>query len=211
MATKGNGTASKVPSKVLRQREEAEAIAKAKAERLLTPAERSVDNSPPTPTERPPEPSLAERLKRIDERALETVKAEKAGLIRHYLDESRRAFAKAIGATTDAELRKAYDDVQRLEKLATTDGPRTALEGKLFDNGGETPTRVRRSGDELKGDAEKLASWLRDNPNSKGSAATEATGVTIKPPLNLKTFLEKHGGVKVKTEGAKASTVYSLA
>ena len=72
--------------------------------------------------------------------------------------------------------------------------------------------RVRRSAEDLQADAVKLVEFLRANPGSKGGAAQEATGVTVKPPLNVRTFVEKYGpkGVKVKVEGQKAGTTYSV-
>ena len=49
------------------------------------------------------------------------------------------------------------------------------------------------------------------NPGSKGSAAVDATGVIVKQPLNVRTFIEKYlPGTKVKTEGQKAGTLYSI-
>ena len=221
---KGHGSASKVPAKIQQQRDSAEQIeieqrAREAAEKLLTPAERATANEPEAARQPLPEPTLEQRLADIDRRAKQRVIEEKAALAGHYLLEARAKFKKAISATTDDDLKKAFEDVQRLERLAGDDSPRTSLEGHLDDGkrfgmgkNGETPTaRVRRSPDDLKADAAKLVDWLKAHPNSKGSAVTEATGVTIKPPLNLKTFVEKYGdGVKVTTEGQKAGTTYSI-
>ena len=103
--------------------------------------------------------------------------------------------------------------MQRLERLAG-DASAPAGGGRSDgggEGGGERATRERRSPDSLKADAQKLAEWLKGHPNSKGSAATEATGVVVKPPLNVRTFIEKYApGTKVKTEGQKAGTLYSV-
>ena len=199
---------SKVPDKVRQQQESAEALAKSRAEKLF---------SAPEPAEQPAspakvaEPTLEQRLADIDRRSRERAAEEKRGLAMHYLDDAKRAFKKALSNTTDENLKKAYEEMTRLEKL--TEGS-TAPSGSRISEGLERATglRVRRSADDLKGEAEKLVEFLKANPGSKGSAVTEATGVTVKQPLNVRTFIEKYmPGTKVKTEGQKAGTVYSIA
>lgn len=204
----GKGT-HKVPEKVQRQNEEAERIAKERAERLLSPAERRADDNTPEATRQPQaEPSLEQRLADIDRRARERAVEEKRQLAAHYLDEARRAFRRAVGNTSDEAVKSAYEDMQRLEKMAGD----SSGNGQAAPAAVEGAKRERRSPDSLKADAEKLAGWLRANPGSKGSAATEATGVVVKQPLNVRTFLEKYlPGVKVKTSGEKAGTTYSVA
>ncbi len=200
---------SKVPDKVRNQREAAEEIARAQAERLLTPVE---PTAPAGGGGGPaPEPSLEQRLADIDRRAKQRAMEEKAALASHYLAEARNAFRRAVSRTTDEAVKSAYEEMQRLEKMAG-DAAAPADPSSAGSNGsGERSTRERRSPDSLKVDAQRLADWLRGHPGSKGSAATEATGVAVKPPLNVRTFIEKYlPGAKVSTEGQKAGTLYSM-
>ncbi len=204
---------TKVPDKVRNQREAAEEIARAQAERLLTPVESTAPagggNGGGGPA---PEPSLEQRLADIDRRAKLRATEEKAALASHYLAEARNGFRRAVSRTTDEAVKSAYEEMQRLEKMAGDTAAAPADGGGAGGGGsGERTTRERRSPDSLKVDAQKLADWLRGHPGSKGSAATEATGVAVKPPLNVRTFIEKYlPGAKVKTEGQKAGTLYSI-
>ncbi len=205
---------SKVADKSRSQKDSAaEEIARAQAERMLTPME------PQPPTGGPPaaaaaEPSLEQRLADIDRRARERATEEKRQLAAHYLQEARNAFRRAVSRTTDEAVKTAFEEMQRLERLAGDAGTGSAegpSGGRSAAAAGEKPTRERRSPDSLRTDAQKLADWLRGHPGSKGSAAVEATGVTVKQPLNVRTFVEKYlPGVKVKTDGQKAGTLYSI-
>jgi hypothetical protein len=143
----------------------------------------------------------------IDRRAKENAVREKSALAAHYLMEARNAFKRAVSRTTDEAVKTAYENVQRLEKMVDGGGAPAAPAG----DAGTRPTRERRSPDSLRSDAQKLADWLREHPSSKGSAAADATGVIVKPPLNVRTFIEKYlPGTRVKTEGQKAGTLYSI-
>jgi hypothetical protein len=187
MKTSGKGTAT--PSKVQLQRESAAAMAKSR-------------EGPATPNV--VEPTWEERVADINRRAREQAEREIAQLVQGQMGDAERAFAKAISNTTDDAVRDAYEKLQRMRKML----------GKGSTNGEASggTTRVRRSAEDLASDAAKLADYLRANPNSKGSVAIEATGAVVKPPLNVKTFIEKYfvGKIKVKTEGQKAGTTYSI-
>jgi len=202
----------KAPDKVRQPKETTEEIARANAERLLTPV---VPQPAPSVPVAPVavEPSLEQRLADIDRRAKERASEEKRALAAHYLTEARNAFRRAVSRTTDDAVKTAFEEMQRLERLAgdaaTTPSDNGAASGGK--GGGERATRERRSPDSLRADAQKLADWLRSHPGSKGSAAVEATGVVVKQPLNVRTFIEKYlPSVKVKTEGQKAGTLYSI-
>ena len=192
----------------------AEDAARAAAERLLTPPE------PSAPAEAAPtaaaEPSLEQRLADIDRRAKQRATEEKAALAAHYLTEARNGFRRAVSRTTDEAVKTAFEEMQRLERLAGDAGTSTGGRGDGGDrpssaDAGDRPTRERRSPDSLRADAQKLFDWIKAHPQSKGSAATEATGVVVKQPLNARTFIEKYlPGAKVKTEGQKAGTLYSI-
>ena len=202
----------KVPEKVRQQKEAAEEMARANAERLLTPVETqpTANVGSPTPAA---EPSLEQRLADIDRRAKERASEEKRALAAHYLTEARNAFRRAISRTTDEAVKTAFEEMQRLERLAGDTATPSSESGASRGGSpaGEKGTRERRSPDSLRSDATKLADWLRGHPASKGSAAVEATGVVVKQPLNVRTFIEKYlPGVKVKTEGQKAGTLYSI-
>jgi hypothetical protein len=202
----------KAPDKVRQQKETTEEIARANAERLLTPVTpQPAPSVPAAPAA--PEPSLEQRLADIDRRAKERASEEKRALAAHYLTEARNAFRRAVSRTTDDAVKTAFEEMQRLERLAgdaaTTPSDNGAAAGGK--GGAERATRERRSPDSLRTDAQKLADWLRGHPGSKGSAAVEATGVVVKQPLNVRTFIEKYlPSVKVKTEGQKAGTLYSI-
>ena len=204
--TSNGKTAAKVPDKGRMQREAAEDVARANAERLLTPPE----STPPTAApSAPAEPSLEQRLADIDRRAKERAVEEKRQLAAHYVAEARNAFRRAVSRTTDEAVKTAFEDMQRLERLAGD--PSTPGRSDASDTAGDRPTRERRSPDSLRVDAMKLVAYLKDHPNSKGSAATSATGVVVKPPLNVRTFIEKYApGTRVKTDGQKAGTLYSI-
>ena len=206
-----NGKAShKVPDKVRQQRESSEELARAQAERMLAPVESAARAEEPAARAAAAEPSLEQRLADIDRRAKDRATEEKRALAAHYLTESRNAFRRAVSRTTDDGVKTAYEEMQRLERLAGDASPASSGRSDAAADG-ERPTRERRSPDALKVDAQKLAEWLRGHPNSKGSAATDATGVVVKPPLNVRTFIEKYApGIKVKTEGQKAGTLYSV-
>ena len=150
----------------------------------------------------PSKPSLAEEIAKIEARLKQQAVDEKRQLALGYLKDARARMKGLLAKTTDQALKAAVEEVRQLEKMVGDDG---ASE----DGGGKR--RVRRSADDLKADAEKLVAYLRANPGSKGSAVQEATGVEVKPPLNIRTFVEKHlPGVKIKVEGQKAGTTYSL-
>ena len=211
-----NRTPDKSADKPRHVREASEEQARLAAERLLSPAEPRPDDEEdegvsPARTSMP-EPSLEQRLADIDRRAKERATQEKRDLAAHYLTEARIAFRRAVSKTTDEAVKATYEEVQRLERLAG-DNPAgaPAARSDASASDGDRPTRERRSPDSLKADAQKLFDWLKGHPNSKGSAATEATGVVVKPPLNVRTFIEKYlPGSKVKTEGQKAGTLYSI-
>ena len=208
-ATNGK-THTKVPDKVRQSQEAAQELARAQAERMFTPVE---PQAPAVPANgaHAPEPSLEQRLADIDRRAKERASEEKRQLANHYLQEARNAFRRAVSRTTDEAVKTAYEEMQRLEKLAGDTTPAPADGGTGRPAAGDRPTRERRSPDSLRSDAQKLADWLRGHPASKGSAAVEATGVVVKQPLNVRTFVEKYlPGTKVKTDGQKAGTLYSI-
>ena len=210
--TNGKST-TKVPDRIGQQREAAEEIARANAERLLTPVETPVPASGNGASAASAAPSLEQRLADIDRRAKERAHEEKRALAGHYLTESRNAFRRAVSRTTDEAVKSAFEEMQRLERLAGDTAVAPAEGGSAARaTPGERATRERRSADSLRDDAQKLADWLRQHPGSKGSAAVEATGVVVKQPLNVRTFVEKYlPGAKVRTEGQKAGTLYSIA
>ncbi len=207
-----NGKAPiKVPDKARLQREANEEIARANAERLLTPVESPTplggNPAPPQPSE----PSLEQRLADIDRRAKERAHEEKRALATHYVVEARNAFRRAVSRTSDEAVKSAYEEMLRLERLAGDAATPAEAGPSSRSTEGERATRERRSPDSLRVDAQKLADWLKGHPGSKGSAAVEATGVVVKQPLNVRTFIEKYlPGAKVRTEGQKAGTLYSI-
>jgi hypothetical protein len=208
----GNGKSHpKVPEKARQQREATEEAARANFERLLTPLETPVA-AVPAAVQPAAEPTLEQRLAAIDRRARERADEEKRALATHYVTEARNAFRRAVSRTTDEAVKTAFEELQRLERLAgdaAVAGTSESASGPVAS--GDRPTRERRSADSLKVDAQKLADWLRQHPGSKGSAATDATGVIVKQPLNVRTFIEKYlPGAKVRTEGQKAGTLYSM-
>ena len=189
-------------------------MARAAAERLLTPPESSAP-AETAPAAAAAEPSLEQRLADIDRRAKQRATEEKAALAAHYLTEARNGFRRAVSRTTDEAVKTAFEEMQRLERLAGDAGNGTgrpdAGDRPSAADAGDRPTRERRSPDSLRADAQKLFDWIKAHPQSKGSAATEATGVVVKQPLNARTFIEKYlPGAKVKTEGQKAGTLYSI-
>ena len=206
---------SKASEKAIHQREADQQLARAQAERLLTPVEPQPPAHVVSAAPAAAEPSLEQRLADIDRRARQRATEEKAALASHYLAEARNAFRRAVSRTTDEAVKTAYEEMQRLERMAGDAGTAPAADGPAgrasSAAGGEKTTRERRSPESLRVDAQKLADWLGHHPGSKGSAAIEATGVVVKQPLNVRTFIEKYlPGSKVKTEGQKAGTSYSM-
>ena len=155
---------------------------------------------PPTPE--PAKPSLADEIAKIEARLKQQAVDEKRQLALGYLKDARARMKGLLAKTTDQALKVAVEEVRQLEKMVGDDAAAADSDGKR---------RVRRSADDLKADAEKLVAYLRANPASKGSAVQEATAVEVKPPLNIRTFVEKHlPSVKIRVEGQKAGTLYSV-
>jgi hypothetical protein len=152
-----------------------------------------------------PAPTLEEKIAEIDRRLRQQAIDEKRKIAASHLAEARQRVKMLLAKTTDHELRAALEDVRKLERMAGSDGL-----GEPTSRGGR---RVRRSAEELQADAVKLVDYLRANPGSKASAVFEATGVTVRPPLNIRTFVAKHGpkGAKVKNQGERAGMTYSVA
>ena len=147
-------------------------------------------------------PTLEDKLAEIDRRLKQQTLDEKRKVAVAHLAEARNRVKTLLAKTTDHELKSAMDEVKKLERMAGD--PPTQDDG--------IGKRVRRSADDLQADAIKLVEFLRGNPGSRGTAVQEATGVVVKAPLNVRTFVEKYGpkGVKVKVEGQKAGTTYSI-
>jgi hypothetical protein len=209
MVAKHTKPTHKIPDKMQQQREAAEAAARAKALKAFTPAEE--DEPAAVPVREHVEPSLEQRLADIDRRARERAADEKKQLAMHYVTEARHKFRRAVANTTDENVRLAFEEMNKMERLAgdaaTANGSSTASNG----DGEPTARRERRSPEALKADAEKLVDYLRGNPNSKASSVLHATGVVVKPPLNVRTYIEKYlPNVKVRTEGQRVSTTYSI-
>lgn len=154
----------------------------------------------PQPEPESAAPTIEEKLADIDRRLKQQAVEEKRKVATAHLSEARSRVKTLLSKTTDQELRSAMEEVRKLERLAG-DSPADD----------EGTKRVRRSSEDLKADAQKLVEFLKANPGSKGSDAMSSTGVEVKPPLNVRTFIEKYmPGVKVKTDGQKAGTTYSV-
>jgi hypothetical protein len=69
--------------------------------------------------------------------------------------------------------------------------------------------RGRRSGGDLKALAEEVADFLKVK-GREGARAAEIRERFGKLPPGVKPFVEKHTDYKIKTEGAKAGTVYFI-
>ncbi len=149
----------------------------------------------------PAAPKIEEKLAAIDRRLKQQAIEEKRKVAVSHLSAARARVKALLSKTTDQDLRAALEEVRKLERLAG-DAPA----------GDDGAKRVRRSAEELHADAAKLVEFLKDNPGSKSATIQEATGVTVKPPLNVRTFIEKYGpkGTKVKVDGQKAGTTYSV-
>ena len=203
---KTNGKTHKPADKSQHQRE-AEALARSAAERIF---------ADPEPVEEKPvaqvgEPTLEQRMADIDRRSRERAVEEKRALAQHYVNEARSKFRRAVSNTTDDAVKQAYEELQRLERMTGE----TAPTGQRIQSSGADDAaparRERRSPEALRSDAEKLVEYLRQNGPSRSGDVMRATGVTIKLPLNLRTFVEKYlPGAKVKVEGQRALTVYSV-
>jgi hypothetical protein len=156
----------------------------------------------PAPAPEVTTPTIEERMAELDARLKKQIAEEKKKFAMGYLTEARARMKGLLAKTTDVALKAAVEEVRKLERMVGEGGS-----GASEDVG----TRVRRSVEELQADATAIVSYLKAHPGSKSSAVMEATGITIKPPLNVKTFVTKYvPGVKVKVEGMKAGTTYSI-
>ena len=100
------------------RREEVEQLARAAAERMLSPRERADANSPPPPPPRTLEPTIEERFAAIDRRAAAFAQEQRRALVMDALDTARARFVAAVEATTDEQVRAAAVEVARYERLA---------------------------------------------------------------------------------------------
>jgi hypothetical protein len=82
-----------------------------------------------------------------------------------------------------------------------------AKSGPAKARGGTKGKRVRRSGEQLKAEAERALGMIR-KAGKEGIRGAEIRKVIPGVGQNIKTFVEKNTGEKVKTTGAKASTKY---
>ncbi len=181
-------------------RQHKEDSARKEAERLLSVRE------PEKPAEKPtPEPTLEQRLADIDRRGRERAEQEKRQLAEEYLGQAQRRFKRAVSNTSDEEVKKAYEEMQRLEALAG--GGSSSREPAEQSS---TPTgRIRRSAETLQGEATKIVDFLKKHPHSKAGAISEGTGVDFGQSLSA--FMGKYAaGVKLKSTGSKSTTTYSL-
>jgi hypothetical protein len=205
-----------VPVKGMRVSDRAREQAEADEAAARVRAERALSGIDPTPQQARPaektEPSLEQRLADIDRRARDRASEEKRSLATHYVTEARGKFRRAVSNTTDDAVRSAWEELQRLERL-TAGAVGTESNGSEVHHVREEKTgrRERRSGEALRADAEKLVEYLKANPGSKSAAAMGGTGVSVRPPLNLRSFIQKYmPEAKVRTDGVKASTTYSI-
>ena len=201
-------TQSKVPDKGRQQQDTAQELARAQAERMLTPVEPQAPAAASNGTHAA-EPSLEQRLADIDRRAKERASEEKAAVGQplppggpqrlppgRQPDDRRGGQVGVRGDAAAGENGRLIPPPPRPTACAA----RPAA--------GDRPTRERRSPDSLRSDAQKIADWLRGHPGSKGSAAVEATGVVVKQPLNVRTFRRevpaRHQGQDRRPEGRHA-------
>lgn len=157
-------------------------------------------------------------------------KVEPIEIDKQALQEARAAArAKAAAVFTDEMAAITKPLRNQLQKLTDR---RTALDSELQSvehdivtvskalndvMGIETPSatnrgsgkRVRRSKDERLADAEKILAYVKAHPGCKAGEVERATNVNFKP--SMAKFLADNGGHKVKTDGNKASTTYTLA
>ena len=182
--------------------------ARASAERLLTPVE-SEQPKAASPAA-PEEPSLEQRLADIDRRGRQRVEDEKRQLAADYLSHAHRRFKRAVSNTTDEEVKKAYEEVQRLEALAgggSGGGHSSSPEATESRTG---TGRIRRSAETLQGEAHKILTFLKAHPRSKAGEIARGTDVDFGQSLSA--FMTKYAsGTKLKSEGSKSTTVYSIA
>jgi hypothetical protein len=128
---------------------------------------------------------------------LEQAKADTAG----KLEQKRAALV--------AEKRQLTADLDA--QIDVIDGHLSELTGKAAkrsSGGTGTGTRTRRSAEQLQADAAAIVAYLEKHPGSLAADIRKnATGFTG----TLGAFLEKFGKRKVKTEGPKNATLYTLA
>ena len=118
-----------------------------------------------------------------------------------------------------AEIRRASeervnviaDQVERLNELYHSATGRYYVSSKK-DKAGAAPAdkrQARRSGEDLKAQAEEVADYLKSK-GREGARAGEIKERFGKMTPGVKAFVEKHTDYKIKTEGAKAGTVYFI-
>jgi poly-D-alanine transfer protein DltD len=150
-------------------------------------------------------------------------------LDRHALQEARAAARAKANEVYEAEManvtKPLRDQIDKLTtrrtaldaELGTLEHDLTKLNKALADvlgieaptNGKASGKRTRRSEEDRQADAAKIVAYLEKNAGAKAGDIAAATGVNFKPSLSK--FLADNGGHKVKTEGNKASTTYTLA
>ncbi len=211
MLKHSNGKAKHVDKPFEKNNRQKEEEARASAERLLTPVE-SEQNKGATPPQAE-EPSLEQRLADIDRRGRQRVDDEKRQLAADYLSQAQRRFKRAISNTTDEEVKKAYEEVQRLDSLAGGGGGSGGggYPSSSASSESKSPTgRIRRSAETLQGEAHKILTFLKAHPRSKAGEIARGTDVDFGQSLSA--FMSKYAtGTKLKSEGSKSTTVYSIA
>jgi hypothetical protein len=126
------------------------------------------------------------------------------------IDELLREQAE-IRRATEQRLQVISEQVDRLNELYHSATGRyyvSSKKDKAEPDGGEG-RKLRRSSEDLKAQAEEVADYLKSKGRD-GAKAGEIKERFGKLSPGVKPFVEKHTDYKIKTEGAKAGTVYFI-
>jgi len=128
--------------------------------------------------------ALLESVKKAQEEAVEQLKEKRSAL-----EQEKKELTKSI----DAQIDSIDDALGKLGIHATRAG---------------TGTRQRRSREEIEAMASKVVDYIRKHPGTTAGQIKAAVGDY--QAQSLSKWLEQYSGVKVKTEGNKATTKYSI-
>jgi len=193
----------KLPDKVQQQKEEA---ARMEAERLLS--QREIERPAP---EDDTEPTLFERLEDIDRRQREIAAQKKRDLAGAYLSTARAQFKKLIANTEDEPLRKAWDELQELERLVSNVGGAVnghAIHAPVAES---SVSRVRRSKEELEKLATDIIAFIHA-AGAKGVGGRDINEKFGKMTPSITVFLNSQGmQPRYVTRGERAAMTYHAA
>lgn len=134
-----------------------------------------------------------------------------AGRCQQGIDELLREQA-SIRRATEQRVAVIADQVERLNELYHSATGRyyvSSRKDKPAEGTGGEGKQTRRSAADLKALAEEVADFLKSKGRD-GATAGEMKERFGKLSPGVKPFVEKHTDYKIKTEGAKAGTVYFI-